>query len=74
MSQHHAPPEGGSPLDVERGAVDDEAGDPNVPSRHKRPPPHPTRSGEVRCLRCGNPFFSWDRTLNRICPSCSGRA
>jgi hypothetical protein len=44
-----------------------------IPSRHKKPEPHPTRSGMVECLRCGKRFESWDRTRNRICPSCSGR-
>jgi hypothetical protein len=42
-------------------------------SRYKRPQPHPTRSGTVRCLACGVPFVSWDRTCNRLCSSCAKR-
>jgi hypothetical protein len=43
-------------------------------SRHRAPEPHPTRSGEVACLGCDEKFFSWDRTLNRLCPRCAARA
>ena len=44
-----------------------------APSRYKRPQPHPTRSGTVRCLSCGAPFASWDRTCNRLCSTCAKR-
>jgi len=46
---------------------------PNASSRYKRPQPHPTRSGTVRCLHCGTSFVSWDRTCNRLCSSCAKR-
>lgn len=45
----------------------------DVPSRHHRPSPHPTRAGDVECLSCGEPFESWDRRNNRICPRCRSR-
>lgn len=45
----------------------------NVSSRYKKPPSHPTRSGRVFCLNCGTAFISWDRTRNRLCPSCAAR-
>lgn len=55
---------------------DDGAGQEQAPlwSRHGAPSPHPTRSGPVSCLGCGEPFDSWDRTRNRLCPRCAGRA
>ena len=53
---------------------DDEADvDLDMPSRHRAPAPHPTRSGVVRCLGCDTPFESWDRTRNRLCPRCRNR-
>jgi len=28
------------------------------------------RTEEVKCLKCGRDFMSWDRKCNRICPDC----
>jgi len=54
-------------------AKQDVAEKPNAPSRYKRAPLHPERSGTVRCLGCGVSFVSWDRKSNRLCSSCSNR-
>ncbi|MFH2010444.1 MAG: hypothetical protein ABI333_27845 [bacterium] len=59
---------------VEEEATVDEEELEEVPSRHKKPPPHPTRSGMVSCLRCETRFVSWDKTRNRLCPSCASRS
>ena len=26
----------------------------------------------IDCLKCGKEFMSWDKKLNRVCPSCTG--
>jgi hypothetical protein len=34
------------------------------------PAPRVSYAGPTTCLRCDQPFHSWDRRHNRLCPRC----
>jgi hypothetical protein len=34
------------------------------------PAPRVSYAGRTTCLRCDQPFRSWDRRYNRLCPRC----
>jgi DNA-directed RNA polymerase subunit RPC12/RpoP len=34
------------------------------------PAPRVSYAGSTTCLRCDQPFRSWDRRHNRLCPRC----
>jgi hypothetical protein len=34
------------------------------------PAPRVSYAGPTTCLRCDQPFRSWDRRHNRLCPRC----
>jgi DNA-directed RNA polymerase subunit RPC12/RpoP len=34
------------------------------------PAPRVSYAGPTTCLRCDQPFRSWDRRHNRLCPHC----
>jgi hypothetical protein len=34
------------------------------------PAPRVSYAGRTTCLRCNQPFRSWDRRHNRLCPRC----
>jgi hypothetical protein len=34
------------------------------------PAPRVSYAGRTTCLRCDQPFRSWDRRHNRLCPRC----
>jgi hypothetical protein len=34
------------------------------------PAPRVSYAGPTTCLRCDQPFQSWDRRYNRLCPRC----
>jgi hypothetical protein len=41
------------------------------PGRRKQKPPRPTAYASlIPCLRCDQPFESWDRRQNRLCEAC----
>ena len=40
------------------------------PRRADKPPTRNAYAGPSTCLRCDDPFWSWDRRQNRLCPRC----
>ena len=36
----------------------------------EQPPAPRSYAGPTTCLRCDQPFRSWDRRHNRLCPRC----